>query len=58
MKTVELSPEVLKPAPWNPNSMDEVGISRLLESLDRFGLVEPLVVRPVEDSRFEVLSGN
>ena len=58
MKTVELNPEILKPAPWNPNQLDDIGMSRLLESLDRFGLVEPLVVRPVSSSEYEVLSGN
>jgi ParB family chromosome partitioning protein len=57
MKTVELNISSLKPAPWNPNRMDESTLEKLRESLNRYGLVEPLVVRPV-DSYYEVLSGN
>ena len=58
MKIVELPLEQLKEAPWNPNRMDEVIMTRLRESISRYGLVEPLVVRKVKDSVYEVLSGN
>ncbi len=58
MKTVDISLIVLKPAPWNPNQMDETMMSRLRESISRYGLVVPLVVRPLDDSLYEVLSGN
>ena len=58
MKTVDISTTKLKPALWNPNQMDERMLERLRESISRYGLVEPLVVRPLEDSRYEVLSGN
>ena len=58
MKINELPIERLNEAPWNPNHMDEITLSRLIESLSRYGLVEPLVVRPIDDSSYEVLSGN
>ncbi len=58
MKIIELSVENLNEAPWNPNQMDEVTFKRLIESINRYGLVEPLVVRPSVDSQYEVLSGN
>jgi len=58
MKVNELPIERLNEAPWNPNHMDEITLSRLIESLSRYGLVEPLVVRPNEDSSYEVLSGS
>ncbi|MFC1953991.1 ParB/RepB/Spo0J family partition protein [Chloroflexota bacterium] len=58
MKIIELSIEKLKEAPWNPNQMDEVTFKRLIESINRYDLVEPLVVRPSVDSQYEVLSGN
>ncbi len=58
MKIIELSIEKLIEAPWNPNQMDEVTLKRLIESINRYGLVEPLVVRPTVDSQYEVLSGN
>jgi len=58
MKIVELSIEELKEAPWNPNQMDGTTFKRLVESINRYGLVEPLVVRPSINSQYEVLSGN
>ena len=58
MKPVEISITDLRPALWNPNQMDERMMERLQESISWYGLVEPLVVRPFEDSLYEVLSGN
>ncbi len=58
MKIIELSVEKLIEASWNPNQMDEITLKRLIESINRYGLVEPLVVRPTVDSQYEVLSGN
>ena len=48
----------LKPAQWNANRMD-VRMRRHLErSLERFGLVQNLVVRRLEAGTYEVLAGN
>ena len=58
MKTVDISTTKLRPAPWNPNQMDETMMSRLRESISKYGLVEPLVVRKIDEKRYEVLSGN
>ena len=58
MKTVDISTTKLRPAPWNPNQMGETMMERLRESISRYGLVEPLVVRPLDDVFYEVLSGN
>jgi ParB family chromosome partitioning protein len=58
MKIIDLPVTKLHEAPWNPNQMDENTLLRLKESLSRYGLVAPLVVRPTEDSLYEVLSGN
>ncbi len=58
MKTIDINLTELRPAPWNPNQMDEMMIARLRESISRYGLVEPLVVRPLDGSLYEVLSGN
>ncbi|MFC1917229.1 ParB/RepB/Spo0J family partition protein [Chloroflexota bacterium] len=58
MKITELPINQLIEAPWNPNQMDEVTLNRLKESLSRYGLVNPLVVRPTENAHYEVLSGN
>ncbi len=58
MKTIDITLTELRPAPWNPNQMDERMMERLRESISRYGLVEPLVVRPLNESLYEVLSGN
>jgi len=57
MNVVHLPLDQLTEAPWNPNHMDRAMMDRLRESISRYGLVAPLVVRPVSDS-YEVLSGN
>lgn len=57
MKVVEIPLKQLKEASWNSNQMDEDMLNRLKESLARYGLVEPLVVKPLNDV-YEVLSGN
>lgn len=43
---------------WNPNSMGRETLSQLRESLKRYGVVQPLVVRTIGDDTYEVLSGN
>ena len=58
MKIVDLSLTSLREAHWNPNVMDEAMLGRLRESVLRFGLVQNLVVRPLTDEEYEVLSGN
>ena len=58
MKIFEIQIGQLREAPWNPNQMDEATLNRLMESLSRYGLVNPLVVRPTENTHYEVLSGN
>ncbi|MBN1366517.1 MAG: ParB N-terminal domain-containing protein [Dehalococcoidales bacterium] len=58
MKLTDLEIERLKEAPWNANQMDEAMLSRLKESIKRYGIVENMVVRPIDNERYEVLSGN
>ena len=58
MKTIDITLTELRPAPWNPNQMDERMMERLRESISRYGLVEPLVVRKINSEQYEVLSGN
>jgi ParB family chromosome partitioning protein len=58
MQMVNLPLDQLQEAPWNPNQMDAATMSRLRESLARYGLVQNLVVRPLDKGCYEVLSGN
>ena len=50
--------EQLREADWNPNQMDEAVAGRLTISVTRYGLVQNLVVRAMNDDEYEVLSGN
>ncbi len=58
MKTVDISLTELRPAPWNPNQMNQTMMERLRESISKYGLVEPLVARKIGEAQYEVLSGN
>jgi ParB family transcriptional regulator, chromosome partitioning protein len=58
LKLVDIMLSQLQEAPWNPNQEDARMLRHLEASIHRYGLVEPLVVRPTQDSHFEVLSGN
>ena len=58
MQIVEIPLSKLIEAPWNPNRLDPGMLARLKESISRFSLVQNLVVRPLGDGSYEVLSGN
>jgi ParB family chromosome partitioning protein len=57
MKVIDVSIEQIHEAVWNPNQMDEVMHSRLRRSIQRFGLVLPLVVRPLEANSYQTIGG-
>ena len=58
MRTTNLPLHQLKEAVWNSNRMDDASLGRLRRSVIRYGLVQNLVVRPLDDGGYEVLSGN
>lgn len=58
MKITEMPLESLREALWNSNRMDEAMLSRLRESIRRYGMITNLVVRPLEDGLYEVIGGN
>ena len=55
---MNLDLEQLQEACWNANRMDDVALGRLRASVTRYGMVQNLVVRPLGEGRYEVLSGN
>jgi ParB family chromosome partitioning protein len=57
MKVIDVPIEQIHAAHWNPNQMDEIMRSRLRRSIERFGLVVPLVVRPVAGDCYETIGG-
>jgi ParB family transcriptional regulator, chromosome partitioning protein len=58
MEIISLPLEQLIEASWNPNCIDQTTLEKLKRSLEIFGLVQNLVVRPLGETKFEVLSGN
>jgi len=58
MQITNLPVKDLKPAPWNANQMDEVMLDKLKVSIKRYGVVQPLVVRPSGGGGYEILGGN
>ena len=57
MKDALIPVELLETAEWNPNVMDEAMRRRLTESIERFGMVGPIVVRKIGDLRYETIAG-
>jgi ParB family transcriptional regulator, chromosome partitioning protein len=57
MKVIDVPIEQIHVGVWNPNQMDAVMHSRLRCSIQRFGLVVPLVVRPVAGECYETIGG-
>ena len=57
MEVVELPIETLKEAPWNANQIDASMLQRLRSSILKYGFIQNLVVRRI-DNGYEVLSGN
>lgn len=57
MELLDLPLSSLCEAPWNPNIMGPDILPKLRESVTRYGVVENLVVRPLNEG-YEVLSGN
>ena len=57
MNVVGLRLSVLIPASWNPNNMAVAMLDRLTASIRSYGLLIPLIVRPI-GKVYEVLSGN
>jgi|SRR5208283_2947639 len=57
MEVIELALEDLKEAPWNANQIDAAMLQRLRSSILKYGFIQNLVVRRI-DNGYEVLSGN
>ena len=57
MRVIELPVDAVFEPEWNPNEMDAGMRSRLRRSIDRFGFLVPLVVRPIGKGRYETIGG-
>jgi ParB family chromosome partitioning protein len=48
----------LRPGKYQPRTrMDEASLAELAESIRARGVIQPIVVRPVEEGRYEILAG-
>ncbi len=57
MKIADLRIDAITFAPWNANEMDAAMRAHLRRSVERFGLVVPLVVRRTGKGRYETIGG-
>ena len=55
VRTIKISD--LFPNPWNTNVVSPENQSKIEESIKRFGMFKPLVVRTLDDGRLEILGG-
>jgi len=54
----ELSVGILKPGRFQPRTrMDPQSIAELADSIKAQGLIQPILVRPVEDGKYEIIAG-
>ena len=54
----QLAVESLRPGKYQPRTrMDEPSLNDLAESIRARGVIQPIVVRPVGDSQYEILAG-
>lgn len=57
MKYEELDPSLLKPNPWNSNIVSPENEDKLEQSIERFGMFKPVVVRTLKDGTLQILGG-
>jgi len=54
----ELTIDALRPGKYQPRTrMDDASLAELAESIRARGVIQPVIVRPVGDSRYEILAG-
>ena len=50
-------PKTLKPNPWNSNIVTPENLLKLENSIQKFGVYKPVIVRELEDGSLEILGG-
>jgi ParB family chromosome partitioning protein len=54
----QLPIDALRPGKYQPRTrMDEVSLAELAESIRARGVIQPIIVRPVDPGRYEILAG-
>ena len=57
MEVIDIPIDSISAANWNPNEMDQEMVTKLRRSVERFGMLVPLVVREVSEGLFETIGG-
>lgn len=57
IKVESLHPDRLSPNPWNTNVVSPENQAKLEQSVKRFGMFKPVVVRQLEDGTLEIIGG-
>ena len=57
MKLTEIEIRFINESDWNPNHVDPSTLARLRASIERFGVVEPLVVREISPHQYVTIGG-
>lgn len=52
-----VDPSALQKNPWNTNIVSPENETKIEESLDRFGVFKPILVRQLDDGQLEILGG-
>ena len=54
----QLPVEAIRPGKYQPRTrMDEASLAELAESIRSRGVIQPIVVRPIDDAHYEILAG-
>lgn len=57
IENLQIDPKILKKNPWNTNIVSPANEAKLEESIKRFGMFKPVVVRTLQDGNYEILGG-
>lgn len=58
LKVKRVNVQLLKPAKYNPRSWDDLATQQLKESIQRFGLVDPIIVNGAPNRQNTVIGGH
>lgn len=55
--TATVDPKKLRPNPWNTNHVDPANEAKIDESIKRFGMFKPVIVRELADGTLQIIGG-
>lgn len=58
LKRVNLPVDLLDANPLNPNVMDDAEFNLLYDNIERMGVTDPVLVRPMLDGRYRIVGGH